>query len=84
LRRSTLTQLAARALPTDACSIDRTETTTTWRWCAPERPEYRLTLVQGLVHHYPNGSRPRLNPNGVVATDLFWPFFEEQDRVSSR
>lgn len=77
LRLSTLTQLAARGLHPDACSIDRTETMTTWRWCAPDRPEYRLTLVKGLVHHYPNGTRPRLNPSGIAAADLFWPFFTD-------
>jgi len=63
-------------LPSDPCSIDRTTTTTTFRWCADGRPEARVTLIDGLVHHYAHGFDQKKNPSGVVAADLFWPFFE--------
>jgi len=72
IRATMYTHARAWGLPTTACSIDRTATTTTFNYCATGKPEFHFTVVKGLAHRYPNGTN---NPAGLVATDLFWPFF---------
>lgn len=62
-------------LPTTPCSVSTTTWTTTLRYCAPGRPEFRFTVVKGLTHHYPRGYNATNNPSGVSAPNQVWPFY---------
>jgi polyhydroxybutyrate depolymerase len=75
LRATMYTHARAWGLPTTACSVDRTATTTTFNYCAAGKPEFHFTVVKGLTHSYPHGYNATTNPSGLVATDVFWPFF---------
>lgn len=62
-------------LPTTPCSVSTTTSTTTFRYCAPGKPEFRFTVVKGLTHFYPRGYNATHNPSGINASKQFWPFY---------
>jgi polyhydroxybutyrate depolymerase len=62
-------------LPTTPCSVSTTTSTTTLRYCAPGKPEFRFTVIKDLTHHYPNGYNATNNPSGIRATTQVWPFY---------
>ena len=35
-----------------------------------------FTLLADLIHVYPNGTKGNKNPEGFVAAETFWAFFE--------
>lgn len=74
IRATMNTHARVWGLPTTPCSIDQTDTTTTFRFCAEGRPEFRFTVVKGTTHVFPHGYNAVSNPSGLIAADLFWPF----------
>ena len=75
LRAAMATHTLRWGLPIVPCQIDRRATSTTLVFCAPGRPEFRLSLVDDLTHVYPHGFDRRTNPSGIAAARVFWTFF---------
>ena len=75
LRAAMATHTLRWGLPIVPCQIDRRATSTTLVFCAPGRPEFRLSIVDDLTHVYPHGFDRRTNPSGIAAARVFWTFF---------
>ena len=75
IRGTIYTHTQLWGLPTAPCSIAETATTTTLRFCAPGKPEFRFTVIKDLTHSYPHGYNATNNPSGVSAPKQVWPFY---------